>query len=217
MSDLQDKGWNAFARVLEEILLSHGKDWNWLASSGVTSPQTCMRLQQSLRKPVSFPVLDAKEQADLILILGLKKPERAYLQAALLTTELERMLCDYLTPEGVFLASDSLLPLLLEAVREGRIKRGSDDETRENAEQDYVWDEIQHDMDVALLMLEASSFASSGTRVRKIGEAQASFQDVLHRLNEMDTFSRSLPLWRNYHEKVRHNIARCIEILENLE
>lgn len=216
MENQQKRRWNLFARVLEVILLAHERDFAWLVSALGVSQELCERLQRSLHVPGSFPVLDRQTLERLELTLPLDHLEYNSLMAALLAMEIERTLRDYLAEEGALLAAERLFPALEEALRQERTTRGPDDDAREDAERDWMWERFQRTIDEAILTLQVSVLASERVRLRNIGNACSQLQAVQSGLNRLDRRSKALPVWQDLSEQARRGIADCTEQLEDL-
>ncbi len=209
MSIQPEKQRNLFMRELEKVLTTRGQRLEMLYTREGKSQA---KFQQTPGSPARFPVPDPEELDHL----DLSKQERAHLRAALLATEIERMLGDYLEPGDALLVSERLLSPIEEALQKRRRGRGPDGEAREDTEMDQVWETIQTTLDSSMLALQRSAFAFDKTRVKKVKQALAGFQEALAELNRLDQSTRSLPLWREYYEDARHGIEASKEQLENL-
>ena len=101
---LSHRGWNLFARVLQEILAEHGLGLGHLDDRTNIHPEKVRRLQRSLKIPKSFPVLNIDEMEQVITVFQLKRNEKTRLRAALLATSIEETLMDRINSEDALRA-----------------------------------------------------------------------------------------------------------------
>jgi hypothetical protein len=112
-----DKRWNLFARELEDILLAHGKHLGDLDDQTEDiHREKVRRLQRSLLKPKSFPVLNPEEIELIVEKFGLSEEERVRLRAAILATAIERVLMDRIDPDDALLASEQIATILRDSL-----------------------------------------------------------------------------------------------------
>ena len=210
----REKRWNLFARVLEEILAAHQQSLGAFDPKLGFSAEKARRLQQSLSVPGSLPVLTPEELEELELALSLREEEWTRLRAALLATEIERMLTYRIGQERALQVAEHFFPLIDEALWEqfqsaGRwgTKRGPDWEAIEDTEMDLAWEGIWETLDSATLALQLSSYVSSSReRVKKLKEARTDFQEALEQLNGLDARMKALPLWVNASQEAQKGL-----------
>src|SRR5579859_204278 len=92
--ETSQRGWNLFARVLQEILVAHGVGLGHLDDRANIHPEKVRRLQRSLQAPKSFPVLNIEEMEQVITVFRLNRQEKVRLRAAILATSVEETLMD---------------------------------------------------------------------------------------------------------------------------
>src|SRR5262249_29247054 len=115
--------WNLFARELEDILaarglrLGHLDDLKDAWGGPLLHRGKVHRLQQSLKRPKWFSVLNPGELERVIQALQLTTEEQVRLQAAMLATAVEVLLVDRLDDmRDAVRAAEQLLPLLQQAL-----------------------------------------------------------------------------------------------------
>ena len=112
------KCWNLFACVLENILITRGLRLSHLDDRTSIHREKSRRLQRSLLKPTSFPVLNPDEMNEVISVFELNKDEERQLHAALLATAIEEMLMDRINQDDALKAAEQLFPMLNNALQE---------------------------------------------------------------------------------------------------
>ena len=115
---LSHRGWNLFARVLQEILAEHGLGLGHLDDRTNIHPEKVRRLQRSLKIPKSFPVLNIDEMEQVITVFQLKRNEKTRLRAALLATSIEETLMDRINSEDALRAAEQILAIIEQALEE---------------------------------------------------------------------------------------------------
>lgn len=218
----QQKRWNIFARELETILAAHGQHLTSLDPRLGIAEEKARRLQKSLLTAGEFPVLSPDELESLEIMLPLMSEEWARLRAALLATDVERMLLYRIGQDKALLVAEQIVSQIAEALREqlqlSDTKRvPADGEPRENTQRDRAWEDIWHALNSASQALQASCYVSSSReRMKELKKAQADFQEALDALNRLDEGTKSLPLWQNCVEEARQGLNSAIERLEEV-
>lgn len=111
--------WNIFARELEGVLKTRKLGLGHLDDRAVVlHPEKVRRLQQSLKTPSHFPVLNPSELDRLNAIMALSDDERSRLRAALIATAAERALMDRLEPQTALMASNDVFEICLAAMHD---------------------------------------------------------------------------------------------------
>jgi hypothetical protein len=162
---LESVQWNIFARELADVLQVHGLRLGHLDDRAVVlHPEKVRRLQQSLRTPTHFPVLNPDELDRLSAIVDLSDEERSRLRAALIATAVERTLMDRLDPPTALLAANDVFEICLAAMREqpSRILVTAVKNGLEVAELDEANDEADVDSWEAVDLLEGATLALDG-------------------------------------------------------
>lgn len=115
---LPHRGWNLFARVLQEILAEHGLGLGHLDDRTNIHPEKVRRLQRSLKIPKSFPVLNIDEMEQVITVFQFRRNEKTRLRAALLATSIEETLMDRINSEDALRAAEQILAIIEQALEE---------------------------------------------------------------------------------------------------
>jgi hypothetical protein len=111
--------WNIFARELEWVLQAHNLRLGHLDDRKIVlHPEKVRRLQQSLKTPTHFPVLNPDELERLNAILSLTAEEQSRLRAAVVATAAERILMDRLDPQTALMAANDVFEICLAAIQE---------------------------------------------------------------------------------------------------
>jgi hypothetical protein len=106
------RGWNLFARVLQDMLAEHGLGLGHLDDRTNIHPEKVRRLQRSLKVPKSFPVLNIDEMEQLITALRLNRQEKIRLRAAILATSIEETLMDRINQEDALKAAEQIFRIM---------------------------------------------------------------------------------------------------------
>ena len=205
----QNKRWNLFARELEEILASRNLPLSIIDNRiKDIHPEKVRRLQQSLLKPKSFPVLNP-EEIDLIAEeFDLSDEERVRLRAAVLATAIERMLMNRIDQDNALLASEQTLTILrasLQANFEQDSGLGStrgDIESEEDDESDRIWRMIWNRNDQGNLKLQLSDDTYSyDERVELLHGADDDFEASLSAQDNLDEDWQDTEIRRVWHNE----------------
>lgn len=159
--------WNIFARELADVLQIHGLRIGHLNDRGIVFyPEKVRRLQQSLKAPAHFPVLNPEELERLNTIVDLSDEERSRLRAALIATAVERTLMDRLDPTTALMAANDVFEICLAAMHEqpSRILVTAVKAGLEVAELDEADAEADADSWEAMDLLESATLALDGAQ-----------------------------------------------------
>jgi hypothetical protein len=207
MCTISEEGWNLFARVLEEILNGHGYHLSSIDDHAQIHPEKIRRLQQSLKDPKSFPVLNVDELERVITAFHFNVHERMRLEAALLTTFIEAKLMDRIAPEAALQTAERILPVLEQALRDHRIhscmvKGGL---VFDETEPDRILESALMNIDHALIDLHMSHSADALTeRIACAREAQAGFAAALTQLEEVAEPLKTSKTWQVWHQEAQN-------------
>jgi hypothetical protein len=201
------EGWNLFARVLEEILNVHGYHLSSLDGRTQIHPEKVRRLQQSLKVPKSFPVLNVDEIERVITTFHFNAHEQMRLEAALLTTFIEAKLMNRIGSEAAFHTAERILPILEQALRDQRINscvvKGGlvFDET----EPERILENALTNVDQAMIDLHMSRSACAlSDRIACAREAQAGFDAALTQLEEIAEPLKTSKTWQVWHQEAQN-------------
>jgi len=207
MCTISNEGWNLFARVLEEILNGHGSHLSSIDDRAKIHPEKVRRLQQSLKDPKSFPVLNVDELERVITAFHFNVHERMRLEAALLTTFIEAKLMDQISPEAALQTAGCILPVLEQALRDLRINscmvKGGFvfDET----EPERILESALVNIDHALIDLHMSHSADAlAERIACAREAQAGFDAALTQLEEVAELLKTSKTWQVWYQEAQN-------------
>ncbi len=111
-----DTPWNPFARELVAILMAHHIFLKELHQHISVLPDKVRRIALSLTSPSTFPLLIYPEIDQLVQVCGLTGAEFQRLQAALITTAIEKLLINRLRPEIALQIANTVFPLIVQAL-----------------------------------------------------------------------------------------------------
>ena len=210
----QHAGWNLFARILQEILASHGLGLGHLDDRAHIHPEKVRRLQRSLAIPKSFPMLNSDELVQIIAVFQLNRREKMRLRAAVLATSIEATLMDRINQDDALRAAEQILPIIEQALGEheydligmGAIKGG--ESVLEESEIDRKLGSALAAIDHATLLLYLSNNADSQKeRVECAQQAHDNFASALTQLNNATPDLRKHDAWQVWHDEAQNGLA----------
>jgi hypothetical protein len=208
------RGWNLFARVLQDVLAEHGLGLGHLDDRTNIHPEKVRRLQRSLKVPKSFPVLNIDEMEQLITALRLNRQEKIRLRAAILATSIEETLMDRINQEDALKAAEQIFRIIESALQEhahelsgiGAVKGGEAMMSGES-EIDRKLGNALTTIDHATLALHLSRNADSQTeRVERAQQAHESFMTALTQLDNATSALKADEAWRFWRDEAQRGL-----------
>lgn len=210
MNTPPNEDWNLFARVLEEILTLHGHHVSSLDDHAQIHPEKVRRLQQSLKIPKRFPVLNGEEIERVISAFHFNAQERIRLDAALLATFLEAKLMNRISPEAALQVAERSLLVLEQALRDQRLAScmGTGGLVFDETEPERVLEGALTTIDQAMINLHLSHSARVlAERLACAREANAGFTAALSQLEEVAGPLKASKTWHVWYQEARHGHA----------
>lgn len=213
--ETSQKGWNLFARILQEILVARGLGLGHLDDRASIHSEKVRRLQRSLQVPKSFPVLNIEEMEQVITVFRLSRHEQMRLRAAILATSIEETLMDRIQQDDALKAAEQIFSIIEQALQEhthdlvgiGAIKGGGlmrADESEIEGKLGGALAAIDH----ATLALHLSRTADSQTeRVERAQQAQASFLSALAQLDRASPSLKGSEAWRVWRDEAQNGLT----------
>jgi hypothetical protein len=214
MEALSHRGWNLFARVLQEILAEHGLGLGHLDDRTHIHPEKVRRLQRSLKIPKSFPVLNIDEMEQVITVFQLNRNEKTRLRAALLATSIEETLMDRINSEDALRAAEQILAIIEQALEEhvhdlvgiGVIKGGI--MLSGESELDRRLGGALAAIDHATLALHLSRNADTQVeRVERAHQARDSFTSAIAELDKAASSLKANEAWHVWHDEAQNGLT----------
>jgi hypothetical protein len=217
-------GWNLFARVLQEILETHGLGLGHLDDRANIHREKVRRLKLSLKVPKSFPVLNIDEMEQVITTFRLDRQEKIRLRAAVLATSIEETLMDRIHPLDALKAAEQILGIIEHALHEhahdlvgiGVMKGGSimmSDESEIDRKLGNALTAIDH----ATIALHLSRNADSQVeRVECAHQARASFMAALAELDKATPILKISDAWLVWHNEAQNGLTAAQSRLASL-
>ena len=220
------KGWNLFARVLQEILAEHGLGLGHLDDRANIHPEKVRRLQRSLKVPKSFPVLNIDEMERVITVFHLNRHDKIRLRAAILATSIEETLMDRINADDALHAAEHILRIIEQALQEhtndlvgiGAVKG----ETMRNglpgeSEIDRKLGSALTTIDRATLALHLSRNADSqAERVERAQQAREGFISALTQLDNAAANLKAGDAWHAWHDEAQNGLVTAQHRLSSL-
>lgn len=220
------KGWNLFARVLQEILATRGLDLGHLDDRAYVHREKVRRLKRSLEVPKSFPLLNIEEMENVCTVFQLNRRERNRLRAALLATSIEDTLMDRIHPLDALKAAEQIFPIIAQALQSYEdesdglaVVRKGPNSLLEDAEIDEELEDALKMIDRALLALHLSF--TSDIEAEQLGRARQALEGFKAAILELDKADSSLKssetwvFWGNEAQKGYAAAQTRITVLEN--
>ncbi len=207
MSTTPKEGWNLFARVLEEILTLHGHQLSNMDDYAQIHPEKVRRLQQSLKVPKSFPVLNVDEIERVSTVFHFNTQERIRLEAALLATFIEAKLMNRISSEAALQMAESILLVLEQALRDQHITScmGTGGLIFDETEPERILEGALMNIDQAMIDLHMSRSANTlAERITCAREAQAGFAAALTQLEEVAEPLKTSKTWQVWHQEAQN-------------
>ncbi len=217
------RGWNLFARVLQDILAEHGLGLGHLDDRTNIHPEKVRRLQRSLKIPKSFPVLNIDEMEQVITVFQLKRNEKTRLRAALLATSIEETLMDRINSEDALRAAEQILAIIEQALEEhvhdlvgiGAIKGGI--MMSEESEIDRKLGSALASIDHATLALHLSRNADAQVeRVERAHQARDGFTLAIAELDKAAPSLKANDAWHVWHDEAQNGLTAAQSRLASL-
>jgi hypothetical protein len=224
MDENPNRGWNLFARVLQEVLAAHGAGLGHLDDRVKIHPEKVRRLQRSLKMPKSFPVLNIEEMEQVFAVFRLHRQERMRLRAALLATSIEQTLMDRINQYDALRAAEQILPIIEQALQTyadeplgiGAVK-GEGSAMPEEGEIERELGGALAAIDRATLALHLSlnveSHAERGERAR---EAREGFESALLLLETVEPAFKAQEAWRVWYDEAERGQRTAKQRLADL-
>ncbi len=220
---LSHRGWNLFARVLQDILSEHGLGLGHLDDRTSIHPEKVRRLQRSLKIPKSFPVLNIDEMEQVIAVFQLKRQEKTRLRAALLATSIEETLMDRINSEDALRAAEQILAIIEQALEEhihdlvgiGAIKgeSGMSGESEIDRKLGSALAAIDH----ATLALHLSRNADAqAERVERAQQAHDGFTLAIAELDKATPSLKANDAWHVWHKEAQNGLTAAQSRLASL-
>ncbi len=220
------KGWNLFARVLQEILAEHGLGLGHLDDRANIHPEKVRRLQRSLKVPKSFPVLNIDEMERVITVFHLNRHDKIRLRSAILATSIEETLMDRINADDALHAAEHILRIIEQALQEhtndlvgiGAVKG----ETMINglpgeSEIDRKLGSALTTIDRATLALHLSRNADSqAERVERAQQAREGFISALTQLDNAAANLKAGDAWHAWHDDAQNGLVTAQHRLSSL-
>lgn len=233
MGDMSEqRRWNVFAAVLEDILhahdpaigIGHLDDRPDPLSGALIHREKVRRLQHSLLTPKSFPVLLPDELEQVARAFHFTSDELRQLQAAVLATSIEATLMDRIPNHLALAAAQVLLPLLTTALREcGPHSSLAAVKNWQSSGDQAVAEEVGEDsrLTCALQLLEQgelSMYLSEMTedqleRGQALQQAAYCFAQALHFLDEIEEHERD-DAWQYWYQEAQGGFANMQNVSE---
>ncbi len=223
MDGISHRGWNLFARVLQEILAEHGLGLGHLDDRTNIHPEKVRRLQRSLKIPKSFPVLNIDEMEQVIAVFQLNRNEKTRLRAALLATSIEETLMDRINSEDALRAAEQILDIIEQTLQEhahdlagiGAIK-GETTMSGEN-EIDRKLGSALTAIDHATLALHLSRNTDSQVeRIERAQQARDGFTLALVELDKAVLVLKVTDAWQVWHDEAQNGLSAAQSRLASL-
>jgi hypothetical protein len=211
----QARGWNIFARELQDVLSKYGLKLEQLDDRVGIHREKVRRLVHSLKTPKSFPVLNVDEMEQLTTAVHLAEDDIARLRAALLATSIERLLMSRIKPDDALLAVEQLFPLLLQTLETesdntsglGNL-RGGETEGTEDSGIDRVLRPVYEALDEGDNVLNLSYDSIPGTNQARYAEiALTYYQNALAALDQLPRDIRRKSQWLESQQNANRGIA----------
>jgi hypothetical protein len=220
------QGWNLFARILRDILVTRGLSLEQLRSRAHVHPQKITRLKESLVYPKAFPILTGEEMEETIEVFAFTKEEQQMLHAAILATSIEQRLMDRINQDDALLAAEEVFPILLKALQEkerggahkglAAVRKGPRNMPNQNK------DTVR--LERALMLFDRATIAlylsnNAGTQEERVEEAQqanAKFSSALSVLEQVEENTKVTEDWVVWHKEVQKGLASAREYLLQL-
>jgi hypothetical protein len=214
MDSISHRGWNLFARVLQEILSEYGLGLGHLDDRTNIHPEKVRRLQRSLKIPKSFPVLNIDEMEQVITVFQLKRNEKTRLRAALLATSIEETLMDRINSEDALRAAEQILAIIEQALEEhmhdlvgiGAIKGGAI--MSGESEIDRKLGSALASIDHATLALHLSRNTDAQVeRVERAYQARDGFTSAIVELDKAAPSLKANDAWQVWHDEAQNGLT----------
>lgn len=210
------RGWNLFARVLQEILAAHGCRLGQLDDRAQVHPERVRRLRRSLLVPKSFPILTHEEMERVIEAFNLNWNEQIRLRAALLATSIEATLMDRINQDEALMAAEQIFPIIERALQEheGELgglalaRKGSFTVTGEDTDIDRKLGKALAYIDHAIMSLHLSH--SAGDKIERVAHAKKArdgFESALLSLNKAELSLRTSEAWLMWHDDAQSGLT----------
>ncbi len=217
-------GWNLFARVLQEILASHGLGLGHLDDRANIHREKVRRLKLSLKVPKSFPVLNIDEMEQVITAFQLNRTEKTRLRAAVLATSIEETLMDRIGPRDALKAAEQILGIIEQALHEHAhdlvgigVMKGGSSMLSEESEIDRKLGNALTAIDHATIALHLSRNADSQVeRIECAQQARASFTAALTELNKATPMLKISDAWLVWHNEAQNGLTAAQSRLTSL-
>lgn len=220
------RGWNLFARVLQEILAEHGLGLGHLDDRANIHPEKVRRLQRSLKVPKSFPVLNIDEMEQVITVFRLNRQDKIRLRAAILATSIEETLMDRINADDALNAAEQILRIIEQALHEhtnglvgiGAVKGGPvKNEMLGENEIDRKLGSALTTIDRATLALHLSRNADSqAERVERAQQARDGFISALTQLDNAAANLKAGDAWHAWHNEAQNGFTTAQHRLTSL-
>jgi hypothetical protein len=223
IDNISHRGWNLFARVLQEILADHGLGLGHLDDRTHIHPEKVRRLQRSLKIPKSFPVLNIDEMEQVITVFQFNRNEKTRLRAALLATSIEETLMDRINAEDALRAAEQILAIIELALEEhvhdlvgiGAIKGGI--MLSGESEIDRKLGSALAAIDHATLALHLSRNADAQVeRVERAHQARDGFTLAIAELDKAAPSLKANDAWYVWHDEAQNGLTAAQSRLASL-
>jgi hypothetical protein len=211
--------WNIFARELRSVLNRRGLDLPQLENHARIHREKVLRLIQSLHSKDIFPVLNVEEMQQVISMLSLDQQEILRLQAAILTSSMQQILCLHIQPEDAQQTAEIILQSLETQtnIQHQQNKRGGDFEAMEDNELDVMIASALEAIDTGTQKLHASmSMKSHNQRVKHALEARAIFSEAMQHLERMGITFQLQDGWQYWYSEARKSLSSTNTWLDEL-
>ena len=218
-------GWNLFARVLQEVLASHGLSLGHLDDRVKIHPEKVRRLQRSLVVPKSFPVLNIDEMEQVFLVLRLSRAEKTRLRAALLATAIEETLMDRINQYDALRAAEQIFPIIEQALHTyahelvgiGAVKGQGTEPTDDDEEIEHELGGVLAAIDHATLALHLSRNADTqAERIERARQARDGFQSTQLLMTTIDASIKCLEAWQVWYDEAERGLKSAVQRLAEL-
>lgn len=220
-------GWNIFARILQEVLATHGISLGQLDDHPAVylHKEKVRRLQKSIRENIlAFPMLTPDEMDRVIATFHLSELEQLRLRAAVLATAIEIILVDRINKYAALAAAEEILPILervlgTHAFQEIGIRTITEGvPAKEEADIDTALAGAFSALDRATLALTMSSDADNHwERIDRLHQAEHWFKKALAQLGGATATVKQSESWKLWQDEANHGFSQVTQQLALLE
>jgi hypothetical protein len=215
----ENRRWNIFARVLEDLLTARHLSWQALYEQAGIEQDIVDQLQASLLSLSAFPILTIEEMDDVIDVFDMTSDETLQLRAALIATEVERILMECIEDQAALQASEQVFATTLDDLRKQKAEKHGFGGYKGDRELEAFFKKVNKYIEAGTSARQRSRSASEEVRVRYLREALYHFEQASVLL-ERESMSQigSTRHWNASYQRVQgeyNQIRRELQALEH--